>query len=162
MRIVPASSVIRHDAVKRYIDVIADVEGRDLAAVAADVKSGLQQVRFPLEYHAEVLGDYAERQAARSRLLATAIAAAIGVFLVLQAAFGSWRLAALAFLTLPAALGGGLLGARVTGGVLSAGSLAGLLVGFGVAVCNMIMLLDRYQGLERDEGERFGPARANA
>jgi len=158
VRIVPASSVIRHDAVKRYIDVIADVEGRDLAAVAMDVKSGLQQVRFPLEYHAEVLGDYAERQAARRRLLATAIAAAIGVFLVLQAAFGSWRLAALAFLTLPAALVGGLLAARATGGVLSAGSLAGLLVVFGMAVCNMIMLLNRYQRLERDEGQPFGPA----
>jgi CzcA family heavy metal efflux pump len=157
VRIVPASSVIRHDAVKRYIDVIADVEGRDLAAVAAEVKSRLQQVQFPLEYHAEVLGDYALHQATLSRLLTIAMAAAIGVFLVLQAAFGSWRLAALSFLTLPAALVGGLLATRVTGGVLSLGSLAGLLAVFGIAVCNKIMLLTRYQHLERYEGEPFGP-----
>ena len=157
VRIVPASSVIRHDAVKRYIDVIADVEGRDLAAVAAEVKSRLQKVQFPLEYHAEVLGDYAEKQATLTRLITMAIAAAIGMLLVLQAAFGSWRLAALAFMSLPAALVGGLLAARVTGSVLSAGSLAGLLVVFGIAACNTIMLFNRYQQLERYEREAFGP-----
>jgi len=155
VRVVPASSVIRHDAVKRYIDVIADVEGRDLTAVAAEIKRRLAQVQFPLEYHAEVLGDYVERQAGRSRLLTLAVAAAIGVFLVLQAAVGSWRLAALAFVTLPAALAGGLLAASVTG-VLSVGSLAGLLVVFGLAVCNTIMLLNRYQHLERYEAQPFG------
>ena len=156
VRIVPASSVIRHDAVKRYIDVIADVQGRALAAVAADVKSRIGQLRFPLEYHAEMLGDFAERQAARDRLLALAVAALIGMLFVFQAAFASWRLAALALLTLPAALVGGALAALVSGGVLSLGSLAGLLAVFGIAACNKIVLINRYQHLERYEGEPFG------
>jgi len=156
VRIVPASTVIRHDAVKRYIDVIADVRGRAVAAVAAEVRGRLLQLQFPLEYHAELLGNYAEASGTRGRLVGIAIAAALGVLLVLQAAFGSWRLAALAFLTLPAALVGGVVAVRVTGGVLSAGSLAGLLLVFGVAVCNTIMLINRYQHLERYEGESFG------
>jgi Cu/Ag efflux pump CusA len=58
---------------------------------------------------------------------------------------------------LPAALTGGLMTARVTDGALSAGSLAGLLAVFGIAVYNAIMLLTRYQRLERYEGESFGP-----
>ena len=157
IRIVPASSVIRHDAVKRYIDVTADVEGRDLAAVAGDITRRLQQLQFPLEYHAEVLGEYALSQAIRSHLLTIAIAAAIGIFFLLQAAFGSWRLAAFTFLTLPAALLGGPLAMLATGGVLSIGSLAGLLAVFGIAVCNKIMLFNRYQHLERYENEPFGP-----
>ena len=156
VRVVPASSVIRHDAVKRYIDVTADVEGRDLAGVAGDITRRLQQLQFPLEYHAEVLGEYALPREAQNRLLTIAIAAAIGVFFLLQAAFGSWRLAALAFLTMPAALVGGLLAAMAAGGVLSIGSLAGLLAVFGIAVCNKIMLINRYQHMERDEGEPFG------
>ena len=158
VRIVPASSVIRHDAVKRYIDVIADVEGRDLAAVAAEVKSRLGQLQFPLEYHAEVLGDFVERQAVRDRLLALAVAALIGMLFLFQAAFGSWRLAALAVLTVPAALAGGALAALISGGVLSLGSLAGLLAVFGIAACNKIVLINRYQHLQRYEGEPFGPA----
>ncbi len=156
VRVVPASSVIRHDAVKRYLDVAADVEGRDLAAVAGDITHRLGQLHFPLEYHAEVLGEYGLWQAVRRRLLTIAIAAAIGVFFLVQAAFGSWRLAALAFLTLPAALAGGSLAAFITGGVFSIGSLAGLLAVFGVTVCNKIMLINRYQYLERAGDEPFG------
>jgi CzcA family heavy metal efflux pump len=157
VQIVPASSVIRHDAVKRYIDVNADVEKRDLAAVAADINNRLRQLQFPLEYHAEVLGEYASAQAARSQMMIIVIAAAFGMFIFLQAAFGSWRLAGLAMLTLPAALAGGPLAALATGGVLSIGSIAGLIAVLGIAVCNKIMLITRYQNMERYEGEPFGP-----
>ena len=156
--IVPSTSVIRHDAVKRYVDVVAEVHGRDLGVVAADITSRLRQVKFPLEYHARVLGEYAAPLAARNRLLIFVAAAAIGVFFLLQAAFRSWRLAALSCLTLPAALVGGLLAAVVTdGSVISLGSLAGLFTVFGIAVCSNIMLFIHYQRLERHEGEAFGP-----
>lgn len=157
VRIGPTSTVIRHDAVKRYIDIIADVQGRGLGAVAADIRQKLQQLQFPLEYHAEVLGGYAMQEAVRSRLLTTAIAAAIGVFFLLQAAFGSWRLAALFFLIVPAALAGGMLATLATGGVLSFGSFAGLLAVFGITTCNVVSLINHYQRLEREEGEAFGP-----
>jgi CzcA family heavy metal efflux pump len=155
VQIVPSVSIIRHDAVKRYIDVIADVRGRDLAGVAAEVDGRLKQVQFPLEYHAEVLGDYAGQQAAQIRLVALAIAAAIGVFFLLQAAYGSWRLALLSFLTLPSALAGGLLAALVTGAI-SLGTLAGLLAVFGIAARNQIVLIKHYRHLAKYEGEPFG------
>src|SRR5262249_39188515 len=63
VRIVPSVSIIRHDAVRRYLDVVADVRGRDLGAVTADINSRLKQVQLPLEYHAEVIGDFAGQQA---------------------------------------------------------------------------------------------------
>src|SRR5262249_27529378 len=151
VQVVAASSVIHHDAVKRYIDVTADVEKRDLAAVAGEIEGRLKQLQFPLEYHAEGLGGYASARAARNHLLTLAIAAAFGVFILLQAAFGSWRLAALSFFSLPAALAGGLLAALATGGTLTIGSLAGLLAVFGIAACNKVMLINRYQNLERYE-----------
>src|SRR6185436_5336578 len=62
VRIVPSLSIIRHDAVKRYLDVTADVRGRNLGAVAADINSSLKQIQLPLEYHAELLDDYAGQQ----------------------------------------------------------------------------------------------------
>jgi CzcA family heavy metal efflux pump len=156
VRIAPAQSVIYRDNASRRIDVSANVEGRDLSAVMAEVDSRLKQVPFPLGYHAEVLGEFAERQAAQSRLLLFAIAAAIGTFLILLASFGNLRLAVLGFLTLPSALVGGVLAAYITGDVISIGSLVGFLTVFGIAARNKIMLINHYQHLEQYEGETFG------
>jgi Cu/Ag efflux pump CusA len=114
-------------------------------------------VSFPLEYHPELLGEYAERQAAEQRLLGFGLAALIGIFLLLQAAFGSWRLALVSFVTLPAALVGGVLAAYLGGGILSIGSLVGFLAILGIAARNGILLINHYQHLEEEEGEAFGP-----
>jgi CzcA family heavy metal efflux pump len=155
--IAPTPNVIRREAASRRIDVGANVQGRDLGSVAQDVQSRLEQIEFPLEYHAVVLGEYAERQAAEQRLLVLAIAAAVGIFLLLQASFGSWRLTVLSFLTLPSALVGGVLAAFASDGVISLGSLVGFLTVLGIAARNGIMLISHYQHLEREEGVPFGP-----
>jgi len=133
------------------------VRGRSLGAVAGDVEQRLQQLPFPHEYHAEVLGEYAERQAAQRRLLSFALLAVLGIFLLLQAAFGNWRLATVVFLTLPMALVGGVLAAFAGDGVISLGSLVGFFTVLGIAGRNGIMLVSHYQHLEREEGEAFGP-----
>jgi CzcA family heavy metal efflux pump len=156
VRIAPAQSVVFRENDSRRIDVSANVQGRDLAAAMAEVNSRLQQVQFPLGYHMQVIGEYAERQSAQARLLVFAIAAAFGVFLILLESFGDLRLAVLGFLTLPSALVGGLLAAYFTGSVISLGSLVGFLTVFGIAARNKIMLINHYQHLERYEGEAFG------
>jgi Cu/Ag efflux pump CusA len=156
VRLVSSPTVIRHEQVKRYLDVVAGVQGRDRAMVAADVRARLRQVPVPLEYHAEVVGLYAQRQAIQARLLAVAIAASIGIFFLLQAALGSWRLAGLAFASLAATLGGAIVVVFLTGGVLSLGSLAALLAVFGLAARHGIALIRHYQRLERQDGASFG------
>ncbi len=155
--VLPTPNLIERENNSRYIDVGLTVRGRDLGDVASDVKQQLQSIQFPLEYHAEVLGQYQERQDAQTRLLLLGIACAIGVFLLLQASFGSTRLAALTFFTLPSALVGGVLAAFIGGGVISLGSLVGFFTVFGVAARNGIMLINHYQHLEQHEGELFGP-----
>jgi len=156
VRIASTPSIIRHEAIHRYIDVVANIQGRGIGAVAADVNSRLQQMHFPLEYHAEVLGGYAEQQLALGRLLAFAVAAALGIFLLLQAAFRSWPLAFVAILTLPMALAGGVVAAFLSGGVISLGSLAGFLTVLGITVRNGIVMTSHFRHLERREGETFG------
>jgi CzcA family heavy metal efflux pump len=157
VRILPTPNLIEREHDSRRIDVSLNARGRDLGAVVRDVQQRLSGIKFPLEYHAEILGEYQERQAAQERLLIFGIASAIGVFLLLQAAFGSWRLASLAFFTLPSALVGGVLAALAAGGVISLGSLVGFFTVFGVAARNGIMLINHCQHLERHEGESFGP-----
>jgi CzcA family heavy metal efflux pump len=156
VRVSPNLNVIRREAVQRFVDVAADVRGRDLGAVVADVQRRLQEIDFPLEYHAEMLGDFAEQQAVQTRVLSLAVAAAIGILLLLQAAFGSWRLAAVIFLALPIALVGGVLAAFVAGGIMSLGSVVGLIALLAIATRNCILLIKRYQALQQ-QGTPFGP-----
>jgi CzcA family heavy metal efflux pump len=158
VRMRPTPNVVIRENSSRRIDVAANVAGRDLGAVASEVGRRMQEVAFSRGYHAEVLGEYQERQAAQRRLLVFAVLAVIGILLVLQTAFGRWRLALLVILTLPMALVGGVLATAMGGGVISLGSLVGFLTVLGIAARNGILMINHFQHLERHEGESFGPA----
>jgi Cu/Ag efflux pump CusA len=157
VRVAPTPNHIERERQSRRIDVGANVEGRDLASVVEDVEDRVDGVAFPREYHAQVLGESTELNAAQDRLLIFGIAAAIAIFLLLQAAFGSLRLAILTFLLLPMALVGGVLAVWLGEGILSLGSLVGFLTVFGIAARNGILMISHFQHLEREEGEPFGP-----
>jgi CzcA family heavy metal efflux pump len=159
VRVVASPTVIKREAVSAYLDIVFNVEGRSTGAVAADVNAALRSSSFPLEYHAEIVSDYQTRQAARQGLLISSIVALLGIFLLLQAVFRSWRLALVAIVAVPAALAGGLMADFVGGGgTLSLGLLGGCLTVLGIALRNIIMLFRHYQYLEEHGGEDFGPA----
>lgn len=155
--IAPTPNEIKHENLARRIDVSANVRGRDIGSVVEELEGRLEGVSFPLEYRAEVLGENAKRQEAQQRLFFFAIAAALGILLLLQMSFASLRLGLLSFLTLPSALVGGVLAAYAGGGVISLGSLVGFLTVLGIAARNGIMLISHFQHLEREEGMTFGP-----
>lgn len=157
VQIVPNPTVIRHESVATYLDVTADVSGRDVAGVAGEVDELVKGVQFPLEHHAELLGGYEELVAEQTTVIGVSVAVLIAIFLLLQAAFRSWRLAALAFATLPLAAAGGLVAALLAGGTLTLGSVAGLIAVVGLAARAVLVLIRRYQELERYEGVAFGP-----
>jgi CzcA family heavy metal efflux pump len=153
VRIAPNPAVIQRQAVSRYLDVGLNVSG-DRDSVVSDIESGLGEMQFPLEYHAEVLAPSGQPW---GRLIVLGLAALLGILLVLQACFGSWRIATLALLTLPIALTGGLLAAVIDGGTLSFGSIIGLAAVLGLAARNGLLLIGRYRHLEHDEGESSRP-----
>lgn len=156
VRITPTQDVIQRESSSRRIDVSAGVSGRGAGDVKHDIEQRIKNVSFPLEYHAQVLGDSAGPEATVMRLVGFGIAAAIGIFLLLQAAFGSWRLASLVFLCLPLALVGGELAALIDGGTFSLGAIAGLFTVFGLAARNGVVLITHYQRLQQEEAEPFG------
>ena len=94
---------------------------------------------------------------AENRGIALAVAAAIVMFLLLQLAFGSWRLAALAFVMTPLALAGGAVAAYADGGNLTIGSYAGFLALLAIATRNGIALLTRLHVLANERGEKLSP-----
>jgi Cu/Ag efflux pump CusA len=158
VEIVPAPNEIKRESASRRLDVTCNVQGRDLGSVAREIEARVKGISFPREYHPEFLGEYAAREQSRHRLFALAMVSLIGILLLLQVDFQSWRITMLVFLTIPFALVGGVLGAVLQGGVLSLGSLVGFVTVLGIAARNGIMLVSHYRHLEEVEGESFGPA----
>jgi Cu/Ag efflux pump CusA len=130
------------------MDVTADVRGRDLNAVLADVDAHLANIPFDIEYHAEVSSAAFERGEAQLRLAAIVGGAAIVSLLLLQAAFVAWRVAFLVLLAMPAAAAGGVIAAFATGELFSMGALAGFILVIAITVRHSVALIDRFRRLE--------------
>jgi Cu/Ag efflux pump CusA len=141
VQIGPYPTVIKHDNVSRSLDVTASVRSRDLATVVDEVRARVHALAMPLEFHAEVHSDTLQQQGQLWRVGGAVLAAALAIFLLLQAAFSSWRLAALIFLVLPLATVGGVLTASLVGGVRSLGALMGLLAVYGIAARTAVVLV---------------------
>ena len=157
VRFAPSPNAILRDDQSRRIDVEGNIaEGGDLGAVVDEVERKVAALDLPPEYSVKVLGESSELTSSQNVLAVYGLAALIVIFLLLHAAFGSLRLAVLAFLLLPVALVGGVLAVRFSGGLMSLGSLIGFLTVFGIAARNGILMINHFQHLERDEGMTFG------
>ena len=153
---IPAPNTLAHDATARKLDVLIDLApGADLSRVAAEVATKVAALHLPAGHHAEILGEGAARSAARTRLFGITALALVGIFFVLLADFRSGRLALMVFSGLPFALVGGVL-ATAIGGVVSLGTLIGLVAVIGIAARNGIMLVSHFRHLEHEEQVPFG------
>jgi Cu/Ag efflux pump CusA len=158
--IAPATSIIRRQGSSRRIDVTAKVDERRLGDVADDVARGIKAMAFPFEHHAEVLGEYKEQRAALRSIYSYMAAAAVLMFLLTQAVFRSWALAALSLICVPIAVLGGLAANAIViaDNVFSLGSLLGLGAALALTVRQNIGLVAHFQQLQLHEGEPFGEA----
>ena len=159
--IAPNPSVIKHEAVVRSIDVHANVDG-DPQSVLDDVDRVIAGTSFPVEHHAEVLGQTDARNSSRNRFIFVMIGIALAVFLLLQAAFASWKLATAIFVTLPTAAAGGALAAWLGGGTITIGSVVGFVAVLGIALRFTMVLIRRFQHPDADDpsDEAAAPTRA--
>ena len=154
LTIEPTPNQIPHESTSRRIDVSIDVSG-DLSTVAKAVEAVVAKESWPVAHHAEVLGEWKERQAATQRLLGFGLLSLVLVLAVLYLDLQSVRRTALIAASLPFALVGGAAGAWISGGVLSLGSMVGLVTVLGIAARNGILLVTHYRHLEA-EGMPFG------
>lgn len=154
--IAPAPNEIKREGASRRIDVMCNVEGRDLGSVARDIERRVRDVPFDRGYHPEFLGEYAARAESRNRLLGLGALAIAGIVVLLYTDFRSVRLVLLVMLTAPFALIGGVAGVWLGGGAISLGSLVGFVTVLGICVRNGIMLISHYRHLEESEGVPFG------
>ena len=155
---VPNESVILHDDTSRRVDVKADIQGRPLGDIQRDIDASLQQMQFPMSYHAEILTQYAQQQSNYQWLWLLAAVAAAGILVLLQTATGSWRLASPLFLGLIVALSGGVLAAQATGGLNSLVALVAFAAVLGIAVRGALLLTGHVRSLRAADAAAPWPA----
>lgn len=157
-----ALAEIRHDLAPYFISrenaqrkmvVMANVAGRDLASVVADIRQAVAaRVQLPIGYHVEYGGQFESAETAARTLAILGVLVVVGVFLMLFVAFQGARDALLVMLNLPLAMIGGVIGVFAGGGVLSVASIIGFITLFGIATRNGVMLIAHIHHLVEKEG----------
>ncbi len=152
-------SLISRENVQRKMVVMANVSGRDIGSVVADVSARVDgQVKLAAGQHIVYGGQFESGESA-ARVIAVLGALVIaGILLLLYAAFRSWGRALLIMAKLPLALIGGVVALAVTGGVLNVAALVGFITLFGIATRNGIMMVSHFEHLRTVEGASFDEA----
>ena len=145
-------NAISRESVERVQFVLANVQGRDLGAVVADIRTALEPVQLPQGARIELGGQFESAASATQTLLALGVIVLIGMFLLLRQVFNSSRDAEIVMLNLPLALVGGVVGLWVTGSVLSVATIVGFITLFGIATRNGVMLVSHIQHVQRIDG----------
>jgi CzcA family heavy metal efflux pump len=146
-------NTISRENVKRKIVISANIAGRDLRSVVNDIRDRIdQQVQLPEGYHIEYGGQFESEQAASRTLLITSLMAVAVIFLLLFNEFRSVKLSAIILINLPLALIGGVFGLLLTTGEISIPSVIGFISLFGIATRNGMLLINRYNHLQAEEG----------
>ena len=145
---------INREKNQRRWAVQANVSGRDLGSVFADVKERIDEKVMPSlrklpGYSVEYGGQFANQQRAMRRLSIIVPIVIVGVFVMLWMTFGSHRHAMMVIVNVPLALIGGVAGLMITGEYLSVPASVGFIALFGIAVQNGLVLVSTVSQLRK-------------
>ncbi|MCW8883653.1 MAG: CusA/CzcA family heavy metal efflux RND transporter, partial [Motiliproteus sp.] len=134
---------IRRDDVQRRVVIQANVEGRDMGSVVADIYQSIEtDIELPAGYTVDIGGQFENQQRAQARLMIVVPVSIALIGLLLYFSFASMGQAALVLLNLPLALIGGVAALYFSGQYLSVPSSVGFITLFGVAVLNGVVMVE--------------------
>lgn len=143
----PTPNEVKRESASRKIDISANVAGKDIASVATAIESKISQLPLPTGYYVKMMGEYTEQKNAGQTLAAYTCLALLVVFVLIRTSLRSTLLALLLFAMLPFAVAGGIVGIWLSGGIVSLGTLIGLIAVTGIAARNGILIISRIQQL---------------
>ncbi|HZM07940.1 MAG TPA: CusA/CzcA family heavy metal efflux RND transporter, partial [Methylocella sp.] len=127
---------------KRRVVVTANVRGRDIASLVAEVQGKVaQKIQLPAGYWLTWGGQFENLAAARQRLMIVVPGCFFLIYLLLYTALGSPRDALLVFSAVPLALTGGVVALWLRGMPFSVSAAVGFIALSGVAVLNGLVML---------------------
>ncbi len=148
---------VLHDRTLRVQVVTCNVGGRDVVSFVHEARRTIANtVSFPAGLYPVFTGAAEAQATARQQLLLHAAIAGVGIVLLLAIVLGNAQNLLLVLANLPFALVGGAVAIFASGGLLSLGSLVGLVTLFGITTRNSILLVTHYEHLVEDEGMPWG------
>lgn len=143
VRIESGPPQVRRDDVQRRVVIQANVQGRDMGSVVADIRSAIsEQVELPPGYGVSIGGQFENQQRAQQRLSIVVPISLALIALLLYFAFGSISQALLILVNVPLAVIGGVVALYLSGQYLSVPSSVGFITLFGVAVLNGVVMVE--------------------
>jgi HAE1 family hydrophobic/amphiphilic exporter-1 len=134
---------------QRLVTVQANVAGRDLGSVAAEIQSRLELIPRPVGYDLRIAGNFEEQQKAFRELIVSLLMALLLVYMVLACQYESLRDPLVVMVSVPVAAVGVLLILFFTGTTLNLQSYIGCIMLGGIVVNNAILLVDQAGQLRR-------------
>ena len=134
---------VRRDDVQRRVVIQANVQGRDMGSVVADIREAIaEKVALPTGYSVDIGGQFENQQRAQKRL-SLVVPVSLGLIaLLLYFAFGSVGQAMLILVNVPLAVIGGVFSLWITDQYISVPSSVGFITLFGVAVLNGVVMVE--------------------
>ena len=134
---------VRRDDVQRRVVIQANVKGRDMGSVVADIRQTIaKQVALPSGYSIQIGGQFESQQRAQQRLMVVVPFSLALITLLLYFAFNSVGQALLILLNVPLATIGGIAALYISQQYLSVPSSVGFITLFGVAVLNGVVMVE--------------------
>jgi HAE1 family hydrophobic/amphiphilic exporter-1 len=149
--VVPRSGpvLIERKDQERIIRVRAEISGRDMGSVIADIRERLHAVPVPTEFNIGFGGDYEEQQESFRELLFSCILALVLVYMVMACQYESLRDPFVVMFSVPLAAIGVILMLFFTRTTFNIQSFIGCIMLGGIVVNNAILLVDHTNLLRR-------------
>jgi len=134
---------------ERVVYVSANISGRDMGSVLADIQKGLRNVPVPKDFSIVFGGDYEEQQKAFRELMMSFVLALVLVYMVMASLYESLRYPLVVMFSVPLAGIGVILMLFLTNTTFNVQSFIGCIMLGGIAVNNAILLVDHINLLRR-------------
>jgi len=137
------NAVVTHYDIRPVIDIFATPYGRDLGAVASDIRKAIADTAgdLPLGAHVELRGQVTTMTGAYQQLFVGLAFAIVLIYLLIVINFQSWLDPLVIVMALPTALAGIVWMLFATGTTLSVPALTGAIMCMGVATANSILVI---------------------
>jgi multidrug efflux pump subunit AcrB len=158
----PKSSLesVNHYTVQREIDIAANIDGRDLGSIAADIRKAIADVSkdLPITTKILILGQNDVMQSSFKSLALGMVLSVILVYALLVVLFQSWVDPFIIMMAVPGALMGILWMLALSHTTINVESLMGAIMSIGISVSNSILVVSFANDLRARE--EVGPLRA--
>ena len=150
---------VQREGARRRIVVYGNGDTRrDMAAIAADIRSFLAEFKLPQGYTTTLEGAFQAQEEASRRIAGLSLVSLSLIFIVLYSRYRSAILAFTVMGNIPLALVGSVIALTIAGQPLSVASMIGFITLAGISARNGILKISHYINLALYEGEQFGPA----